>query len=197
MGDGPHVIVIAGPNGAGKTTAAPFLLRDTLGVSEFVNADTIAQGLSAFEPERVAIRAGRVMLARLQELAERRASFAFETTLASRSLAPRLAGLVASGYTFHLFFLWLPSAEMAIARVAHRVQQGGHAVPEETVRRRHRAGIGNFFSLYRPMAHYWRLYDTSRGGPPRFVAAGQGQRTTQVAEPALWQSIAEERADAD
>src|SRR5919205_2537580 len=101
----PHVVVIAGPNGAGKTTAAPFLLRDTLGVTEFANADTIAQGLSAFEPEQVAVTAGRVMLARLKELASRRANFAFETTLASRSFAPWLAGLVAGGYVFNLVFL--------------------------------------------------------------------------------------------
>src|SRR3954452_10640772 len=132
---GPQVIVIAGPNGAGKTTAAPFLLRDTLGVTEFVNADTIAQGLSAFEPEQVATAAGRVMLARLKELAERRANFAFETTLASRWFARWLQKLIGGGYTLHLLFLWLPSADFAVSRVADRVRAGGHTVPEETIRR--------------------------------------------------------------
>lgn len=87
----PHVIVLAGPNGAGKSTTAPALLRDVLGITELVNADLIAQGLSAFGPERAALAAGRIMLGRLQELARRRASFAFETTLAGRSLRPWLA----------------------------------------------------------------------------------------------------------
>jgi predicted ABC-type ATPase len=171
-GETPHVVVIAGPNGAGKTTAAPFLLRDTLGVTEFVNADTIAQGLSAFEPEQVAVTAGRVMLARLKGLAARRANFAFETTLASRSFAPWLAGLIAGGYAFHLIFLWLPSADFAVSRVAHRVAKGGHAVPEETVRRRYDAGLRNFFSLYQPQSTTWQMYDNSSGSPPRLIAAG-------------------------
>jgi predicted ABC-type ATPase len=119
------VIVLAGPNGAGKSTAAPYLLRGALGVTEFVNADVIAQGLSAFAPEAVAVAAGRIMLARLRELASKRVSFAFETTLASRSFAPWLASVVAGGYSFHLLYLWLPSADLAVSRVADRVRFGG------------------------------------------------------------------------
>jgi predicted ABC-type ATPase len=103
----PHVIVVAGANGAGKSTAAPFLLRDALEVAEFVNADTIAAGLSAFRPESVAIAAGRIMLGRMRRLAAARANFAFETTLASRSFAPWLAGFQRDGYRVHLLFLWL------------------------------------------------------------------------------------------
>lgn len=141
----PSVVVVAGPNGAGKTTAAPFLLRDSFGIQEFVNADPIAAGLSAFAPESVAIAAGRVMLARIEELARRRLSFGFETTLASRSFAPWLQRRVADGYSVHLVFLWLASPELAIARVARRVELGGHAVPEEVVRRRYAAGLRNFF----------------------------------------------------
>src|SRR5712691_6388121 len=102
------VVVLAGPNGAGKSTTAPFLLRDSLAVAEFVNADRIAQGLSAFNPEMVAIEAGRLMLARLDELARRRETFAFETTLASRSFAPWLRARRADGYDVYLIFLWLP-----------------------------------------------------------------------------------------
>jgi predicted ABC-type ATPase len=113
----PSVIIISGPNGAGKSTAAPSLLQGPLAVSEFVNADVIARGLSAFEPERVAMAAGRIMLARLEELANERASFAFETTLASKSFAHWITGLKSTGYLFHLIDLWLPSAEMAISRV--------------------------------------------------------------------------------
>ncbi len=151
----PNVVVLAGPNGAGKSTSAPSILKDALGVDEFVNADVIAQGLSGFEPERVGLAAGRIMLARLRELARQRSSFAFETTLASRSFAPWIADLTRTGYQFHLVFLWLPHPDIAVARVAARVRDGGHDVPEETVRRRYEAGLTNFFRLYQPMATTW------------------------------------------
>ncbi|HZL93888.1 MAG TPA: AAA family ATPase [Vicinamibacterales bacterium] len=114
----PSVVILAGPNGAGKSTAAPELLQGELAVNEFVNADVIARGLSAFDPDRAAIAAGRVMLARLNELARQRESFAFETTLASRSFAPRLRALRKSGYAIHLLFLWLSSPDLAVQRVA-------------------------------------------------------------------------------
>ncbi|MGO9111127.1 MAG: AAA family ATPase [Thermoguttaceae bacterium] len=152
----PAVIVLAGPNGSGKTTAAPKLLPDVLGVIEFVNADTIAQGLAAFGPELVALEAGAIMLSRLRDLAKEKRNFAFETTLAGRSLAPWLARLIDDGYEFHLVYLWLPSADLAVARVADRVRMGGHHVPEETIRRRYRAGLRNFFRLYMQLATLWR-----------------------------------------
>lgn len=123
------------------------MLPATFGITEYVNADVIAQGLSAFAPERAAFRAGRIMLERLQQLANERMNFAFETTLASRSFAPWIANLRQMGYRFHLFFLWLPNPELAIARVQERVSLGGHDVPEETIRRRYHAGIRNFFSV--------------------------------------------------
>ena len=145
MTESPKVVVIAGPNGAGKSTAATRILQDALAVQEFVNADVIARGLSAFKPESVALTAGRVMLQRLDALAAERADFAFETTLASRSFAPWLKRLNVSGYEFHLFFVWLPTAEAAIARVQERVRSGGHHVPEATVIRRFQSGLKNFF----------------------------------------------------
>jgi predicted ABC-type ATPase len=129
----PKVVVIAGPNGAGKSTAAPAVLRDALLVNEFVNADTIAAGLSAFCPEAVAVTAGRVMLERIRKLARDRQDFAFETTLASRTFAPWLRKLQSQGYRFHLVYLWLPTVELAVARVAERVRRGGHAVAEGIV----------------------------------------------------------------
>lgn len=153
----PSVVVLGGPNGAGKSTAAPALLQGALAVNEFVNADVIARGLSAFAPESAAIAAGRVMLGRLHELAAQRVTFAFETTLASRSFAPWLRSLRVSGYEVQLVFLWLPSADFAVERVAARVRAGGHNVPAETVRRRYHAGLRNFFSLYEPVASSWRL----------------------------------------
>lgn len=111
-----QIIIIAGPNGAGKTELAPYLLRDRLGLLEYVNADTIAQGLSAFQPEQAAFDAGRIMLKRLRELAEQRKSFAFETTLATRSYAGWLRRLRDQSYQIHLSFIWLRSPEMAIQR---------------------------------------------------------------------------------
>jgi predicted ABC-type ATPase len=135
----PKVVVIAGPNGAGKSTAAPAVLRNALLVNEFVNADTIAAGLSAFSPETVAVTAGRVMLERIRKLACERRDFAFETTLASRTFAPWLRKIQSEGYQFHLVYLWLPTVELAAARVAERVRRGGHAV-QEAIRDHKRAG---------------------------------------------------------
>lgn len=184
----PSVVILAGPNGAGKSTVAPELLQGELAVNEFVNADVIARGLSAFDPDRAAIAAGRVMLARLDALARQRESFAFETTLATRSFAPWLRNLRTSGYDAHLFFLWLSSPDLAIARVTDRVGMGGHFVPEEVVRRRYSAGIRNFFSLYRPLATTWTVYNTS-GPEPARVAEGLASETIGVYDKDVWETI--------
>jgi predicted ABC-type ATPase len=192
----PAVIVLAGPNGAGKSTVAPKLLKGKLAVDEFVNADTIAQGLSGFAPERVAMAAGRIMLERIKELAEERATFAFETTLASRSFAPWLDELIRRGYRFHLSFLWLESADLAIARVRSRVRMGGHDVPEETIRRRWRTGLQNFFRLYRPLTSTWRFYDNSFEDGLRLIALGQGSAPTRVHLKGQWTRITKDFANA-
>src|SRR5689334_18509082 len=148
----PHVIVIAGPNGAGKTTSAPALLGEALQIKHFVNADTIAAGLSAFAPEKAAIQAGKAMLERMHYLANNNENFAFETTLASKTFAPWIAKLKAEkGYLFHLTFLLLDSPDLAVSRVAERVKMGGHFVPEDTIRRRFKSGLKNFFNLYKPL----------------------------------------------
>lgn len=169
----PSVVLLAGPNGAGKTTVAPILLKGTLGVAEFVNADWIAKGLSAFDPDKAALAAGRAMIARIRELARQQVSFAFETTLASRSFAPWIEELKTKGYRFHLVFLWLPSADIAVERVKDRVLLGGHDVPEETIRRRYLRGLFNFYNLYQPLAASWRFYDNSHGSKPVLIARGQ------------------------
>ena len=186
----PHVVVLAGPNGAGKSTTAPVLLRGRLGVDEFVNADTIARGLSAFAPEGVAIDAGRVMLRRLEQLAAQQRDFAFETTLASRTFAPRIVRWMQTGYAFHLVFLWLPNAELAVARVRERVRLGGHDVAEVTVRRRYVRGLINFFALYQPVATTWRFYDNSQARP-RLVARGDRIGRNVVSDARLWARITE------
>ena len=187
----PSVVILAGPNGAGKSTVAPALLHGALAVNEFVNADVIASGLSAFNPDSAAVAAGRVMLRRIHELADQRVSFAFETTLASRSFAPWLRQVVASGYTTHLVFLWLPSADFAVERVAERVRAGGHNVPPETVRRRYASGLRNFFTLYQPLVSGWVLYDSS-GPVPRVVAEGLESRPPTVYDREVWAAVQEQ-----
>jgi predicted ABC-type ATPase len=184
-----HLVLVAGPNGAGKSTTAPHLLQGALAVDEFVNADVIASGLSAFRPESAAMAAGRTMLDRLRVLASRRKDFAFETTLASRSLAPWIRELKASGYAFHLLFLWLSSADAAVARVRERVSSGGHAVPEETVRRRFVSGLANFFHVYRPLATTWRIYDNSTRGGPSLVVEGNEGHPPRVLIPHVWDEV--------
>jgi predicted ABC-type ATPase len=185
----PHLIVLAGPNGAGKSTTAPSLLKGTLGVDEFVNADLIAQGLSGFQPEGAAFHAGRVMLERIHYLATKRVNFAFETTLASRTFATWITDLRKTGYDFHLVFLWLPNEDFAVARVAERVRMGGHNVPEETIRRRYRSGIRNFFHLYQTLADFWRFYDNADPGGPRLIASGGLSQKDDIRDVEIWAKI--------
>ncbi len=163
-------------------------------MTEFVNADDIARGLSAFNVERAALPAGRVMLTRIHGLARQRISFAFETTLASRTFAPWLAQLKRDGYSIQIVFLWLPSADFAIDRVADRVRMGGHSVPAETVRRRYRAGIRNFFDLYEPLASTWRAYDSS-GAVPRLIAERLDIQAPRVYDQDLWASVVRQGAE--
>jgi predicted ABC-type ATPase len=160
----PNVVVIAGPNGAGKTTLAPALLRDTLNIPEYVNADTIAEGLSAFAPENASFEAGRVMIGRLRELAAERKDFSFETTLASRFYAGWLKDRKEEGYRVSLTYLWLDNPKLAIERVRERVRMGGHDIPAETILRRYERGLKNLFQLYMPAVDAWSVRDTSFPG---------------------------------
>jgi predicted ABC-type ATPase len=187
----PTVIVLGGVNGAGKTTASRVLLAETLRLLTFVNADVIAQGLSGFDPEAAAVTAGRIMLERLKELAEHRASFAFETTLAARSYAGWLDSLRQSGYEVHLFYFWLRSADLAVARVAERVRAGGHAVPEPTIRQRYGRSLRNLFDLYLPVVTTWRVYDNSEGGPTLIAEGASGSPAAVFDNPA-WSQIRNE-----
>jgi predicted ABC-type ATPase len=167
----PTVVVLGGINGAGKTTASREILVNVLRIPRFVNADTIARGLNAFDVESEAVRAGRIMLEHLRELAAARLSFAFETTLAARTYAPWLESLRAAGYETLLYYYWLNSPDTAVARVATRVQAGGHHIPEETIRRRYARSVRNFLELYRPIADEWRVYDNSKA-QSRLIAFG-------------------------
>lgn len=140
-------------------------LPDYVKCPNFVNADLIAQGLAPFEPRAAAIKAGKLVLQQIHEFAERGVDFAFETTLSGKSYASMLSGLKAKGYALHLFFLWIPSPELAIARIKDRVLEGGHHVPADDVRRRFVRGINNFFELYEPLVHSWMLFDNSQAKP--------------------------------
>ncbi len=159
------VYIIAGPNGSGKTTFAKSFLPDYVNCTNFVNADLIAQGLAPFEPRAAAIKAGKLVLQQIHEYAKRGVDFAFETTLSGKSYASLLAELKGKGYALHLFFLWIPSPELAIARIKDRVVEGGHNVPAKDVRRRFTRGIDNFFRLYEPLLDSWMLFDNSRAKP--------------------------------
>ena len=186
-----NVILLAGPNGAGKSTAAPDLLHGALHVDEFVNADVIARGLSAFNPEGAALEAGRVMLSRLKELAAQRKNIAFESTLASRTFAPWIRGLKKEGYKFHLFYFWLPSPDACVNRVRERKSLGGHFVPSETIYRRYHAGIRNFFELYEPIAYRWKFFDNTK--KPRVLIASGGENSEEeIFNAELWDKLKSE-----
>jgi len=185
----PQIVIIAGPNGVGKSTLAPAILRDTFALLEFVNADTISAGLSAFNAEAVALDAGRVMLTRVRELAAHRQSFAFESTLATRSYAPWISRLAQEGYEFHLLFLWLNNVELAIQRVVERVRNGGHSVSDSIIRRRYHRGLENLTRLYIPLADSWVIYDNSGAGCPLLIANGEKGRPSTVVWPDVWQNV--------
>ncbi len=187
----PHLFIIGGPNGAGKTTSAMKLLPDFLQCEEYVNADGIASGLSQFRPESVAINAGRIMLSRIQDLIKQEKSFAFETTLASRSFVILLKKCKQFGYSTNVIFLWLQSPELAVKRVAIRVKNGGHSIPEDTVRRRYKKGIENLFKLYMPIVDNWTIYDNSYAKPELIANKIIGNKIEIINESA-WLKIQEE-----
>ena len=159
------VIIIAGPNGAGKTTFAREFLPNEAGCPQFLNADLIAAGLAPFAPESAALPAARLMLAELERHFQTGQSFAFETTLSGRTYLRHIARWRGAGYRVELIFLRLASADEAVARVAQRVKQGGHHIPEAVIRRRFAAGLDNLSRHYAPAVDAWALYDNSGEEP--------------------------------
>lgn len=159
----PNLYIIAGPNGAGKTTASYTLLPEILHCVNFVNADEIARGLSPFSPETVDVQAARIMLDRIEELLSQKADFGIETTLATRSYVQLVRRAQASGYKVHLLFFYLETPEQAIQRVAQRVSNGGHGIPEEVIRRRFKRGIDNLLHLYLPICDSVTIWNNTKG----------------------------------
>ena len=182
----PLVYVIGGPNGAGKTTLGYRLLPGAL-CRQFVNADEIAAGLSPFDYDAARLQAGRLMLRRMQGLAEAGEPFAFESTLSSRSLRNFLCDLRSKGYQIHLIYIYLRSAAMAVERVRGRVRCGGHDVPLRDIERRYRRSLVNLKNDYLPLAERWTVYDNSTDNL-RVVARGD-RAETSILDKALWQTI--------
>lgn len=187
----PKLYIIAGCNGAGKTTASYTVLPEMLGCKEFVNADEIAKGLSPFNPESVAIEAGRLMLQRMDDLLSEGSDFAFETTLSTRSYVKFIERAQAKGYFVTLLYFWLPTPEQAI-RVATRVREGGHNIPSDVIRRRYANGIKNLTALYIPLCNYWAIYDNSSADEQiRIIALGGKDITTHIEDTLSYKTIAD------
>jgi len=182
-----RLYIISGCNGAGKTTASYTILPEMLDCNEFVNADEIAKGLSPFNPNGVAIKAGRLMLTRIDELLENGVDFAFETTLETRSYANTVRKAQEKGYLVTVLYFWLNSPELAVERVRIRVKEGGHNIPEKTIRRRYDLGISNMFNLYIPIADYWMFIDNSKT-PFEILAEGQGEKEV-VKNEMIWNKL--------
>ena len=157
-----YLYIIGGCNGAGKTTASFNILPDLLNCKEFVNADEIARGLSPFQPESISIKAGRLMLKRIDELINSNQDFYFETTLSTKSFINTIENAKSKGYYVTLIFFWLESIELAKDRVRKRVSEGGHNIETDVIERRYKAGIKNLFSLYCNKVDSLLIHDSSK-----------------------------------
>jgi predicted ABC-type ATPase len=180
--------IVAGCNGVGKTSASYTILPEILDCKEFVNADEIAKGLSPFQPEKVSIEAGKVMLNRIKALINSGRNFAFETTLSTKSFVGLIKDAQQKGYQIHLIFLWLHSAQLAISRVKIRVKEGGHNIPEDVIKRRYKRGLSNFFNLYLPIVNNW-IFINNSGEPYEIVAEGSSEE--KVIDSKLWNKLKE------
>ena len=189
-----EIVIFGGPNGAGKTTVARVLLPEFFGLHEYLNADEIARAISPRNVEIAAFAAGRRMIERMREFVSQGRSFAFETTCAGKSYLPMLERCKREGWRITLFYLWVPTPEVAIGRVLRRTEQGGHGIPEETISRRFHAGLRNMVDHYLPLADTVTIYDNS--GKERLLVAGResgapvvihdSERWSRIMEMASW-----------
>jgi len=184
----PNLYIIAGCNGAGKTTASYTVLPEMLNCNEFVNADEIARGLSPFQPEKVAIGAGKIMLSRIKELIKSQVDFSFETTLSAKHFVKLIKEAQQQRYFVTLVFFWLNSTELAIQRIKIRVSEGGHNIPEETIKKRYKLGIINLFKLYVPVCDYWMVINNSVS-PFQLIAEGLQNNEIEIKEKTIWNII--------
>lgn len=184
----PKLYIIAGCNGAGKTTASYTILPDMLNCDEFVNSDEIAKRLTPNNPKESAIRASRLMMARIDELIDKGETFGVETTLATRTLRRVIIKAQKKGYTVTLVYFWLKMPELAVERVKLRAEAGGHDVPEATIRRRYDVGIKHLFNLYMPICNYWMLIDNSNN-PSTIIAEGGTNVVTKIHNKTLYNQL--------
>lgn len=184
----PTLFIIAGCNGAGKTTASYTVLPELLNIREFVNADEIARGLSPFQPEKLAIEAGRIMLGRIHQLILQREDFAFETTLASRSFISLIDEAKQAGYHVNLLYYWLENVELAINRVKLRVSEGGHYISQDVIERRYYAGLKNLLTLYMLRVDSWVLFDNSNVYP-KLIAKSDKEKKLIIENIDKWNQI--------
>lgn len=180
--------IISGCNGAGKTTASYTMLPEMLECSEFVNSDEFAKGLSPFNPEKAAIQASRYMILKVRYLLKRQLDFGIETTLATRTLLKTVRMAQQAGYSITLLYFWLNSPELAIERVAARVETGGHNIPEDTIRRRYKVGLDYFFHDYAPICDRWILADNSQI-PFRVIAEGSRNDIVSIKDEDTYEKI--------
>jgi predicted ABC-type ATPase len=188
----PSCYIIAGPNGAGKTTFATEFLPLYANCHNFINPDLLARAFSPFDPDAGMLRAGRVVLERIREFTEANRDFAFETTLAGRAYVPLLRRVKKAGFRLHMFYLWIPSPELALLRIRDRVESGGHNVPERDVRRRFGRTLGNLFRLYRPLLDTLHFFDNS-SNTPRLIFKDDAGKIT-INDDALYQRLHQEFA---
>lgn len=181
-----QIFVIAGPNSSGKTTSAHMLLPELVNCYEYVNADAIAASLSPFAPDATAIKAGRLMLERIKELATSGKTFAFETTLASKTFASFLKTCKTQGYDINLLFIWVNSVELAIERVEERVRSGGHAIPVDVIKRRYYRSVQNFKNIYAPIVDRWALCDNSERLPTLIAQKHHAKTDVTIFDDKIW-----------
>lgn len=181
------IYIIAGPNGAGKTTASHTFLPEILGCKEFINADEIARGLSPFNTDSVAFRAGRLMLERIKDLLAKGETFSFETTLSTKSYYALIKKAKCSGYRVTLLFVYLNSKEIAIKRVKNRVDEGGHDIPKKVIERRFDNGLRNLINRYISIVDSWVLLDNSNKDF-ELIANGSGNNV-YIRNPDKWAEV--------
>ena len=185
-----EIILLGGPNGAGKTTTARVLLPESFKLYPFLNADDIARGISPQNVEGAALAAGRLLIEKMRLHTSEGRSFALETALSGKSFLPLLKSCKENGWTISLFYFWLPSPEHSIVRVANRVRQGGHSIPDEVIFRRFRTGLWNMRHLYLPLADTAAIYDNSQR-QRILIADRESGRPLVIHDQARWSRIEE------
>jgi predicted ABC-type ATPase len=183
-----NLYIIAGCNGAGKTTASFTVLPDMLNCDEFINADEIARGVSPLNPDKAAIEAGKFMLAKIDKLIISKIDFAFETTLATKSYANKINIAKQKGYQVTLVFFWLDSVDLAIERVATRILEGGHGIPNSVIIRRYYSGLKNLFDIYIPICDYWMIFNNSKS-PSELIAEGYFDQDKDIKNISTFETI--------